>query len=71
LLDAIERAGNVVAATTEVDDRGNGNAFTYYVPDEVLDSPRPGAIDQFLRRDLRVAIGNGALPATRAGCCVG
>ena len=66
-LESIERAGNVVVSTTEVDELGNGNAFTYYVPEEVLDSKKPGATNEFLRKDVRVVVGNGTLPDDPGG----
>jgi adenylate cyclase len=67
LLDAVKRAGNVVASTTEVDDRANGNAFTYVVPQKVIDSREPRAIDRYLRRNERVQVAYGNFPTDTGG----
>jgi len=68
LLDAVDRADNVVASTTEVDPLGNGNAFTYIdIPPEVEKSRKPGAINAYIRRDLDVVIGNGGFPRDPGG----
>lgn len=57
LLDSIERAGNVVLASTEVDGRGNGNVFAYAVPRRVERSRRFGAMTRYLERDLGATVG--------------
>ena len=67
LVDAIDRAGNVVASTTEVDDRGNGNAFNYIVPDNVFNSRKRGAINAWLKEDLGLVLGDGTLPNDPGG----
>ena len=68
MLDAIHRAGNVVASTTEVDRLGNGNAFNYYEPPKkVLESREPQAINRYLERELRVHIAVGNLPTDPGG----
>ncbi len=67
LIDAIERAGNVVASTTEVDDLGNGNAFTYVVPLRVFNSRERKAVDRWLRRELGVVVAEGSLPNDPGG----
>ena len=67
LLDAITRAGNVVESTTVVDRFGNGNAFTYYVPQEVLDSKKRGAVNEFLRKDLKAVVAWGNFPSDPGG----
>jgi adenylate cyclase len=56
LLDSLKRAGNVVQATTEVDPLGNGNAFHYVVPEDVLESRKRFAANDFLRREEKVVI---------------
>ena len=66
-LSAIERAGNVVVSTTEVDKYGNGNAFNYYVPLKVIRSTKRGAINAWLRRELHVVVGDGTLPNDPGG----
>jgi len=67
LLDAIQRAGNVVVSTTEVDDLGNGNAFIYYVPESVFNSRKRGAINAWLRKELGVTQAEGSLPNDPGG----
>jgi adenylate cyclase len=67
LLDSIQKAGNVVESTTEVDDYGNGYAFTYYPPPKVLNSTKPGAINAFLEREVRVTIAYGSFPTDPGG----
>ncbi len=67
LLDAIKKAGNVVVSTTEVDDRANGNAFTFIVPQKVLDSRERGAVNRYLRRTERVEIAYGNFPTDPGG----
>ncbi len=67
LVDAIERAGNVVASSTEVDRYENGNAFTYIVPGPVFNSRRNQALDAWLRRELGLVIGFGSLPNDPGG----
>jgi adenylate cyclase len=66
-LDAIQRARNVAVSTTEVDDLGNGNAFTYYVPLKVVNSKKRGAVNDWLRRELHVVVGEGSLPNDPGG----
>ena len=48
LLDAINRAGNVVESTTQVDQYGNGQAFRYDAPAKVDDSHKRRAVTNFL-----------------------
>ena len=67
LLDAIKKAGNVVVSTTEVDDRANGNAFTFIVPQKVLDSRERGAVNRYLRRTEKVEIAYGNFPTDPGG----
>ncbi len=68
LLDAVEAAGNVVASTTEVNDLGNGNAFTYLgVPANVENSSRRGAINDYIEKELRVKIAHGGFPRDPGG----
>lgn len=68
LLDAVERAGNVVQATTEVDKLGNGNALIIYdIPQRVLKSRRRAAINDFLRRDLNVVVAESRVPNDPGG----
>jgi adenylate cyclase len=68
MLEAIHRARNVVASTTEVDRRGNGNAFTYYVaPRRIRESKEPGALTRWHERELRVNIASGNLPTDPGG----
>ena len=67
LLDVIERAGTFVESTTEVDDLGNGNAFTYYVPPRIFNSKgKPRSTTDRSRYDLNVVIANGVYQTTRA-----
>jgi adenylate cyclase len=65
--NAILDAGNVVESTTEVDDLGNGNAFTYFVPDKVLDSKKRFAINNWLKREVKVVIAYGGFPNDPGG----
>jgi adenylate cyclase len=67
LVDAVERAGNVVLSTTETDRFGNGNVFDYIVPDDVLNSKKRGAINDFLRRDVNVEPAYGNFPTDPGG----
>ena len=68
LLDAIDRAGNVVESTTEVDELGNGNAFTYIgIPRRIENSEEPRAITDFVEKDLDVVVANGLYPNDPAG----
>jgi adenylate cyclase len=67
LLDSIHKARNVVESTTEVDNKGNGNAFTYYVPEKVLASKRPGAVNDWLKREVRVTVAYGSFPTDPGG----
>ena len=68
LLDAIDRAGNVVESTTEVDELGNGNAFTYIgVPRRVENSKERRAITDFVEKDLDVVVANGLYPNDPGG----
>jgi adenylate cyclase len=67
LLDSIYNAGNVVESTTEVDDNGNGYAFIYYVPPKVQNSDKPGAINDFLKREVRVTVAYGSFPTDPGG----
>jgi adenylate cyclase len=67
LVDALARAKRTVVSTTEVDRRGNGNAFTYIVPQKVLDSRRRGALNAYLRRDLGVDVAFGNFPNDPGG----
>jgi adenylate cyclase len=67
LLDSVKRAGNVVQASTEVDDLGNANAFSYIVPENILNSRRRGAINDFLRREQRVVVANSNYPNDPGG----
>jgi adenylate cyclase len=67
-LDSIDRANNVVAATTRLDDRGNGNAFTYYnIPKRVFESEKHQAITRWIERDLDVRIGYSSFPVDTGG----
>jgi CHASE2 domain-containing sensor protein len=61
LVDAVTRAGNVVLDTAEIDDRGNGNAFNYIVPDRILRRSAPRAINQYILEETGAAIGAGLL----------
>jgi adenylate cyclase len=67
LVRAVSRAGNVVLSTTELDRLGNGNVFTYIVPDRVLASTRPGSINDFLRREVGVEPAYANLPNDPGG----
>ena len=68
LLDAIDRAGNVVESTTEVDDLGNGNAFTYIgIPPRIEKSKRRRAITDYVEKDLDVVVANGLYPNDPGG----
>jgi adenylate cyclase len=66
-VDAVARAGSVVLAASELDHLGNGNVFTYIVPDPVLESRRPGSINDFLRRDVGVEPAYANLPNDPGG----
>lgn len=67
LVDAVGQARNVVLSTTEIDRLGNGNAFVYIVPDDVLESKNRGAINDYLRRELHVELAYGNLPNDPGG----
>src|SRR5918996_325766 len=68
LLDSIYNAGNVVASTTEVDDRGNGYAFQYYTPPPKVEKSRaPEAINRWLNRELKVTLAYGSFPNDPGG----
>jgi len=68
LLDAIDRAGNVVASTTEVDELGNGNAFTYLgVPARIETSKKRRALTDFIEKDLDVVVAYGNFPTDAGG----
>jgi adenylate cyclase len=67
LLEALRRAGNVVASTTEVDRLGNGNAFSYVAPDSVLESRRRGELNDHIRREWRIQLANGSFPSDPGG----
>jgi adenylate cyclase len=68
LLDSIQKAGNVVASTTEVDDRGNGNAFNYYTPPRRVELSRErGRINAWLKRTVGVTIAYGSFPSDPGG----
>ena len=68
MLDSIYNAGNVVASTTEVDDRGNGYAFQYYTPPRKVEKSRaPQAINRWLNRELKVTIAYGSFPNDPGG----
>jgi adenylate cyclase len=68
LLDSIEKAENVVASTTEVDDLGNGYAFQYYTPPRKVENSRaPEAINRWLNKVLNVTIAYGSFPNDPGG----
>ena len=68
LLDAIDRANNVVASTTEMDKLGNGNAFTYIgVPRSIVKSKKRGAVTDYVEKDLDVVVANGLYPNDPGG----
>jgi adenylate cyclase len=67
LLESIDKAGNVVESTTEVDRLGNGNAFTYYASEEALKSKKRGAITASLEKELGVKIAYGNFPNDPGG----
>ncbi|MEK6328027.1 MAG: CHASE2 domain-containing protein, partial [Actinomycetota bacterium] len=68
LLDAIERAGNVVESTTEIDELGNGNAFTYIgVPPSVEKSTKRRALTDYIEKDLNAVIAYGNFPTDSGG----
>lgn len=67
LLDSISRAGRVVVSTTQVDPRGNGDAFLYYVPQKVLDSKKRGAVNAWLKREVGVTVSDGLFPNDPGG----
>jgi adenylate cyclase len=68
LLDAIDRAGNVVASTTAVDPLGNGNAFTYIgVPRRIVKSRERRALTDYIEKDLDVVVAYGNFPTDPGG----
>ena len=68
LLDAIDRADNVVESTTEVDELGNGNAFTYLgVPPRIEKSKKRRALTDFIEKDLDVVVAYGNFPTDPGG----
>jgi adenylate cyclase len=67
LVDSIKAAGNVVESVTNVDDRGNGNAFNYLVPEEVINSKKRRAVNAWLRREYRVELAWGNFPSDPGG----
>ena len=68
LLDAIDRADNVVESTTAVDDLGNGNAFTYLgVPPRIEKSNKRRALTDFIEKELDVVVAYGNFPDDPGG----
>ena len=68
LLDAIDRADNVVESTTAVDELGNGNAFTYLgVPPSIEKSKKRRASTDFVEKDLDVVVAYGNFPDDPGG----
>jgi adenylate cyclase len=64
LLDAVDRANHVVLATTEQDQFGNANVFSYYVPIRVQNR---GEQNSFIKRDLGADVAESTFPTDPGG----
>ena len=66
-VDALARAKKTVVSTTEVDAKGNGNGFEWILTEEVLASPKRGAVNAFLRKDAGIHLAYGNFPSDPGG----